>query len=262
MFFISAVRHYSTGQFQGANLNWSFAFKICDSKDDCGDGSDERDCKSREFKCILLMFQFLFQLCDTAQLANSSATIWTVLLPSRSVVVRMYVSYSCFLVSCFYFSCAPLLNWPIPVWQSELYTCLQDLWLLECMYPIHVFSFHVFISAVRHCSTGQFQCDNLNCTFAFKICDGEDDCGDGSDERDCESRECEPWQFKCATGKCIPKSWTCDEDDDCGDGSDEKPKNTECGELWINTTNEELWMNTTSAELCKNTACGELWMNK
>lgn len=82
-------------------------------------------------------------------------------------------------------------------------------------------SAYFLFTAVRHCPRGQFQCENLNCTFSFNVCDLNDDCGDGSDERDCELRQCEPWQFKCANHKCVPRGWMCDGEDDCGDNSDE-----------------------------------------
>lgn len=82
--------------------------------------------------------------------------------------------------------------------------------------------------AVRHCRPGEFQCDNLNCTLPFKICDGAQDCGDGTDERDCDQRDCEPGLFRCHNGRCIPQAWVCDQSEDCQDGSDELPVNQNC----------------------------------
>ena len=32
---------------------------------------------------------------------------------------------------------------------------------------------------------------------------------------------CSTHQFLCANEKCVPVSWTCDGEDDCGDNSDE-----------------------------------------
>ena len=33
---------------------------------------------------------------------------------------------------------------------------------------------------------------------------------------------CGPWQFACDNGRCIRASWRCDGDNDCGGYSDEK----------------------------------------
>ncbi|KAL0158180.1 hypothetical protein M9458_046256, partial [Cirrhinus mrigala] len=50
------------------------------------------------------------------------------------------------------------------------------------------------------------------------------DCGDNSDEAGC-SHSCSSVQFKCNSGRCIPEYWTCDGDNDCGDYSDETHAN-------------------------------------
>lgn len=66
----------------------------------------------------------------------------------------------------------------------------------------------------------QSTCGNYNTWHCYS--DGDDDCGDYSDETHCGARlNCSEDQFECQNGLCIQLQWVCDNDNDCKDFSDE-----------------------------------------
>lgn len=73
----------------------------------------------------------------------------------------------------------------------------------------------------KTCSANQFACNNGVCIPEFWKCDGDNDCGDNSDEVNCNRSTCSPNNFECDGNKCIPKYWVCDMDRDCKDNKDE-----------------------------------------
>lgn len=71
------------------------------------------------------------------------------------------------------------------------------------------------------CAPGEWQCGSGRCVPGTFRCDGENDCGDYSDETGCTNVTCSSTQFLCENGRCVPATWKCDSENDCGDGSDE-----------------------------------------
>ncbi|XP_073457238.1 sortilin-related receptor-like [Aquarana catesbeiana] len=104
--------------------------------------------------------------------------------------------------------------------------------------PQIIFKFMIHeVQNLKSCDPQSFSCLNGVCISLEWKCDGMDDCGDYSDEANCENPTDTPacarlYQFQCENRHCIPTRWKCDGEDDCGDWSDEK----DCGESIPQTT--------------------------
>jgi len=77
-------------------------------------------------------------------------------------------------------------------------------------------------TCLSNCSSDQFVCSQtMKCIPKTWLCDKQDDCGDGSDEANCQKKKCENGHFHCNNSKCVLSSLVCDGVDQCGDNSDE-----------------------------------------
>ena len=88
--------------------------------------------------------------------------------------------------------------------------------MFEIRNGIQLQTLFITIAGGFGCPDDEFTCNNKNCIGEMLKCDGQDDCGDNTDE---EEGCCD---FTCKNHKCIFRNETCNGIDDCGDFSDEE----------------------------------------
>ena len=113
-----------------------------------------------------------------------------------------------------------------------LYGSYHQCFYFLYVHIINIFTFYTAFSLTDYaeCGPQDYRCQNNQCVIGLFVCDGEDDCGDGSDEVGC-SGTCEPGRWKCPkSATCINMSNVCDGQNHCEGGEDEA---TNCSKYFV-----------------------------
>ncbi|KAI3389567.1 hypothetical protein SNEBB_009857 [Seison nebaliae] len=219
---------------------------ICNRQDDCGDNSDEVDCK--------------YISCNTtSQFACSrSGECIEKKLKCDGIVDCRYGEdeVGCPKVSCnsTQFKCdngTKCLDSSMKC--DHIVDCRDGTDETLCNHP--------------SCRQLSFSCDFRRCLDMSRKCNGMIDCADGTDEEECtnvKSAAClntrEKKEFRCGNGLCIPMKWVCDQDYDCSDKSDEVPLRNctyrNCSQVEFRCANNRCISN--SLVCNNNDDCGDL----
>uniref|UniRef100_A0A8C5B335 Low-density lipoprotein receptor-related protein 2 n=1 Tax=Gadus morhua TaxID=8049 RepID=A0A8C5B335_GADMO len=201
-------RHCRLGQFQCSDGNCTSSHYLCNTNQDCPDGSDEdpvlcatHQCEGHQWQCGNKRCVPEAWQCDGEDDCGDGSDEEPAHCASRTCRPGQF--------KCLNGRCVP------QSWRCDADDDCgdnSDEPLEECMGPAYRCDNHT-----------EFDCrTNYRCVPLWAVCNGHDDCRDASDEQGCDEMTCDPLgDFRCDNHQCLPLRWRCDGADDCGDNSDE-----------------------------------------
>ncbi|KAJ3607378.1 hypothetical protein NHX12_024429, partial [Muraenolepis orangiensis] len=223
---------------------------LCDGYNDCGDNSDEdsifceaRTCSSDEFRCDKTVCIPSIWVCDsytdcldgTDEPASCEGQVNTCsssqfICTNGNCVPQSVVcdggndcsdnSDEAPELQCGERNCSSS-QFTCPTWLSGYPRCIPLAYVCDNHKDCANAADELQQCPNRTCHMNEFTCTNSLCILIPFHCDHVNDCGDGSDERDCTYEPCTTQQFTCGNGACVPAGYVCDGEADCLDGSDE-----------------------------------------
>ncbi|KAK7883186.1 hypothetical protein WMY93_029360 [Mugilogobius chulae] len=174
----------------------------CDSDNDCGDMSDEKECPtttcdpSNQFRCVASgsCIPLAFK-CDHEDDCGDNSD------EER----------------CETHQCGP------GEFTCARGVCIREAWRCDGDNDCRDWSDEANCTVGHHtCEASSFQCHTGHCIPQRWKCDGDDDCQDGSDEdpEHCEGTKCKG--FLCSNDTCLPATAHCNGIQECSDGADEQ----------------------------------------
>ncbi|KAF4521098.1 hypothetical protein B566_EDAN009053 [Ephemera danica] len=209
-------------EFRCRNGNCVFGWSVCDGINTCGDNSDEIFCQRRfasgvgpawKFRCSdgsfvrrLPLFDYLWTtrgLCkDHSDAVGAHATYKTKGKAAAEIKTNFGAGETIQILTAL--TC--------PTVATDFSKTVTGI-IIVLLYPRNV-----------RCPADELTCDNGMCMKMVARCDGNNDCGDASDEWNCPKPKggCGRCEFPCLnTGQCVPLTALCDGLIHCADLSDE-----------------------------------------
>ncbi|KAH0620749.1 hypothetical protein JD844_021479 [Phrynosoma platyrhinos] len=212
---------------------------VCDGDNDCEDDSDEQDCHMRkcsdkEFRCSdgSCIAEHWFCDGDTdckdgSDEENCHNENWQ---DAKAAEIfepgrdsKKKPDHSRLSIGCASSaSDIPAATCSLEEFQCAYGRCILDIYHCDGDDDCGDWSDESDCSSHQPCRSGEFMCNSGLCINAGWRCDGDSDCDDQSDEKNCTTSMCTADQFRCKSGRCVRLSWRCDGEDDCSDNSDEE----------------------------------------